>query len=42
MKQPQDAVVQIRGLRFSHGERMIFDGIDLDIAPGKVTAINFS
>jgi len=38
-KQPQEAVVQIRGLRFSHGERMIFDGIDLDIAPGKVTAI---
>lgn len=34
-----DAVVQIRGLHFSHGEHVIFDGIDLDIAPGRVTAI---
>ena len=34
-----DAVVQIRDLHFSHGERMVFDGIDLDIAPGGVTAI---
>ena len=33
------AVVQIRDLHFSHGERVIFDGIDLDIAPGGVTAI---
>ena len=32
------AVVQIRDLHFSHGERVIFDGIDLDIAPGGVTA----
>jgi phospholipid/cholesterol/gamma-HCH transport system ATP-binding protein len=38
-KQRQDAVVQIRDLHFSHGERVIFDGIDLDIAPGGVTAI---
>ena len=38
-KQFQDAVVQIRGLHFSHGERPIFNGIDLDIAPGRVTAI---
>ena len=34
-----EPVVQIRGLQFAHGERMIFDGIDLDIAPGGVTAI---
>jgi phospholipid/cholesterol/gamma-HCH transport system ATP-binding protein len=34
-----DAVVQIRDLHFSHGEHMIFDGIDLDIAPGGITAI---
>jgi phospholipid/cholesterol/gamma-HCH transport system ATP-binding protein len=34
-----EAVVQIRDLRFAHGERLIFDGIDLDIAPGRVTAI---
>ena len=32
-------VVKIRGLHFSHGEHMIFDGIDLDIAPGGITAI---
>ena len=36
---PTAAVVQIRDLHFSHGERVIFDGIDLDIAPGGVTAI---
>ena len=34
-----EPVVQIRDLRFAHGDRLIFDGIDLDIAPGKVTAI---
>jgi phospholipid/cholesterol/gamma-HCH transport system ATP-binding protein len=34
-----EPVVQIRGLHFAHGERMIFNGIDLDIAPGGVTAI---
>ena len=34
-----EPVVQIRDLHFAHGERMIFDGIDLDIAPGGVTAI---
>jgi len=35
----QQAVVQVRGLVFSRGERMIFDGVDLDIERGKVTAI---
>lgn len=34
-----EPVVQIRDLYFAHGERMIFDGIDLDITPGGVTAI---
>jgi len=34
-----EPVVQIRGLQFAHGERMIFDAIDLDISPGGVTAI---
>ena len=34
-----EPVVQIRGLHFAHGERMIFEGIDLDIEPGGVTAI---
>ena len=35
----QEPVVQIRDLRFAHGERVIFDGVDLDINPGEVTAI---
>ncbi len=34
-----DPLVKIRGLRFTRGDRMIFDGIDLDIPRGKVTAI---
>ena len=32
-------LVKIRGLRFYRGNRAIFDGIDLDIERGKVTAI---
>ena len=35
----QDFFVRIRGLRFRFGERTIFDGIDLDIRRGLVTAI---
>jgi phospholipid/cholesterol/gamma-HCH transport system ATP-binding protein len=34
-----DTLVRIRGLRFSRGSRVIFDGIDMDIPRGKVTAI---
>ncbi|MGW8310753.1 MAG: ABC transporter ATP-binding protein [Thiogranum sp.] len=40
--QPQndsDTLVRIRDLHFSHGTRVVFDGVDLDIARGKVTAI---
>ncbi|HEV7490266.1 MAG TPA: ABC transporter ATP-binding protein [Rhodanobacteraceae bacterium] len=33
------ALVQVRGLRTSLGGKVIFDGIDLDIARGKITAI---
>jgi phospholipid/cholesterol/gamma-HCH transport system ATP-binding protein len=32
-------LVRIRGLRFLRGERAIFDGLDIDIPRGKVTAI---
>ena len=32
-------LVRVRGLRFSHGPRMIYDGVDVDIPRGKVTAI---
>jgi phospholipid/cholesterol/gamma-HCH transport system ATP-binding protein len=34
-----DTLVKIRGLRFARGNRPIFDGVDLDIPRGKVTAI---
>ncbi len=35
----QQSLVEIRGLRFVRGTRAIFDGLDIDIARGKVTAI---
>jgi phospholipid/cholesterol/gamma-HCH transport system ATP-binding protein len=34
-----DNLVEIRGLRFARGKRVIYDGIDLDIPRGKITAI---
>jgi phospholipid/cholesterol/gamma-HCH transport system ATP-binding protein len=34
-----DTVIKIRGLKFSRGDRMIFDGIDMDIPRKGVTAI---
>ncbi len=34
-----DPLIRIRGLRFFRGERAIFDGVDIDIPRGKVTAI---
>lgn len=34
-----DNLVEIRGLRFSRAGRVIFDGLDLDVPRGKVTAI---
>jgi phospholipid/cholesterol/gamma-HCH transport system ATP-binding protein len=34
-----NALVQVRGLRFARGERWIFDDVDLDIPRGKITAI---
>jgi len=39
MNSNQEPAVQIRGLHFSRGERAIFNGIDLDIERGRVTAI---
>ena len=35
----QDPIVQIRGLRYFRGSRAIFDGVDIDITRGKLTAI---
>ncbi|HEX4871032.1 MAG TPA: ABC transporter ATP-binding protein [Nevskiaceae bacterium] len=34
-----DALVRARALRFAHGPRTIYDGVDIDIPRGKVTAI---
>lgn len=34
-----DTLVRVRGLHFAFGPKVIYDGIDLDIARGKVTAI---
>ena len=34
-----DVLVRIRGLVFGHGGRRIFDGVDLDLPRGKVTAV---
>jgi phospholipid/cholesterol/gamma-HCH transport system ATP-binding protein len=33
------SLVRIRGLRFTRGDKLIFDGVDLDIPRGAVTAI---
>jgi phospholipid/cholesterol/gamma-HCH transport system ATP-binding protein len=34
-----DTIVKVRDLHFARGNRMIFDGVDLDIQRGKITAI---
>lgn len=34
-----DPIIDIRGLNFSRGSRVIFDGVDLQVPRGKVTAI---
>lgn len=34
-----DALITVRNLRFSRGDRIIFDGVDLNIPRGKITAI---
>ena len=38
-EQVNTPLIEIRDLRFARGERPIFDGVDLDIQRGKVTAI---
>ena len=35
----QEILVRVRGLRFAFGPRVIYDGVDIDIPRGKVTAI---
>ena len=34
-----EPMVEVRGLRYARGERFIFDGVDMRIERGKVTAI---
>ncbi len=34
-----DILVRIRGLTFSRGDQRVFDGVDMDIPAGKVTAV---
>ncbi len=34
-----DVLIKISGLHFSHGERRLFDGVDIEIQRGKITAI---
>ncbi|MGH8442901.1 MAG: ATP-binding cassette domain-containing protein, partial [Nevskiaceae bacterium] len=34
-----DTLVEIRGLKFAYGPRVVLDGVDLDIRRGRVTAI---
>ncbi|HET7370595.1 MAG TPA: ABC transporter ATP-binding protein, partial [Gammaproteobacteria bacterium] len=34
-----DSIIEIRGLRYSRGEHVIFDNLDIDIERGKITAI---
>jgi phospholipid/cholesterol/gamma-HCH transport system ATP-binding protein len=36
---PRAAIVEIRNLRYAVRGRSIFDGIDVDIAPGRITAV---
>ncbi|SCZ50577.1 ABC transporter ATP-binding protein [Thiohalomonas denitrificans] len=39
MSSDSEPLVSIRGLHFARGRKMIFDGVDIDIRRGKVTAI---
>lgn len=39
MNDNNTALVEVRNLSFARGDRMIFDGVDLDIQRGKITAI---
>jgi phospholipid/cholesterol/gamma-HCH transport system ATP-binding protein len=34
-----EPLIKIRDLHFARGERVIFDGVDIDIPRGRVTAI---
>src|SRR5690606_1415444 len=35
----EETLIEIRGLKYRRGDKVIFDGVDLDIPAGKVTAL---
>lgn len=37
--QPDESYISVRGLSFSRGDRLIYDGLEVDFPRGKVTAI---
>lgn len=39
MTAPSDQLIRARGVHFGHGSRVIYDGVDIDIPRGRVTAI---
>ena len=39
LRQDDDVLVRVRGLHFRFGPRVIFDGVDMDIRRGRVTAV---
>ena len=39
MQDKNNNIIEIRGLSFSRGDRVIFDAIDMDIPRGQITAI---
>ncbi len=39
MSTDNSPIIEVRNLHFSRGDHMIFDGVDLDIQRGKITAI---
>ena len=39
MSQSSANLVEVRGIRFSRGDRVIFDDISLSVPRGKITAI---
>ena len=39
MTEQQHILIKVRGLKFARGDHVIFDGVDIDIPRGKITAI---
>ena len=39
MPEMSENLIEIRGLSFRRGERVIFDNVDLDVPRGKITGV---